>query len=391
MANRGIPLVRILGFDVRFDLTWLILVALVVWTLSAGYFPRVLEGLPTGTYIWMAILGAIGIFASIIIHELAHSLVARRFGMEMRGITLFVFGGAAHMPNEPPTPEAEFWMAIAGPISSVALAVVFWLLAALFVAGGLPDTIVAVVGYLAGINLILAIFNMVPGFPLDGGRVLRAILWWWKGDLRWATRVAAAVGGAFGITLVLLGVLSVLYGNLIGGMWLFLIGLFLRAAASSSYQALLTREALSGEPASAFMTRNPVTVTGDTRLSDLVDEYFLGRYLKAVPVTDHGRLVGIVDVRRTKDVPREEWPSRRVGDVMKPVQPEDTVRPEADAMEALQKMQETGGSRVLVADGDRLVGIISLSDLRRILGLRTDLLDTRREPRGPGRPELGRA
>lgn len=390
MANRGLPLVRILGFDVRFDLTWLILVALVVWTLSAGYFPRVLEGLSAATYIWMAILGAIGIFASIIVHELAHSLVARRFGMEMRGITLFVFGGAAHMSDEPPTPKAEFWMAIAGPITSVGLAIAFWLLAVLFIAGGLPDTIVAVLGYLAGINLILAIFNMVPGFPLDGGRVLRALLWWWKGDLRWATRVAAAIGGGFGFALILLGVLSVFYGNLIGGMWLFLIGLFLRAAASSSYQALLTREALSGEPASAFMTRNPVTVTADTRLSDLVDEYFLGRYLKAVPVTDHGRLVGIVDVRRTKDVPRDDWPSRRVGEVMKPVAPDDAVRPDADAMEALQKMQESGGSRVLVADGDRLVGIISLSDLRRILGLRADLLEARRQPQGP-RPELGRA
>jgi len=390
MANRGLPLVRILGFDVRFDLTWLILVALVVWTLSAGYFPRVLEGLSAATYIWMAILGAIGIFASIIVHELAHSLVARRFGMEMRGITLFVFGGAAHMPDEPPTPKAEFWMALAGPITSVGLAIAFWLLAVLFIAGGFPDTIVAVLGYLAGINLILAIFNMVPGFPLDGGRVLRALLWWWKGDLRWATRVAAAIGGGFGFALILLGVLSVFYGNLIGGMWLFLIGLFLRAAASSSYQALLTREALSGEPASAFMTRNPVTVTADTRLSDLVDEYFLGRYLKAVPVTDHGRLVGIVDVRRTKDVPRDDWPSRRVGEVMKPVAPDDAVRPDADAMEALQKMQESGGSRVLVADGDRLVGIISLSDLRRILGLRTDLLEARRQPQGP-RPELGRA
>lgn len=390
MANRGLPLVRILGFDVRFDLTWLILVALVIWTLSAGYFPQVLEGLSTGTYIWMAILGAIGIFASIIIHELAHSLVARRFGLEMRGITLFVFGGAAQMPDEPPTPKAEFWMAIAGPITSVGLAIVFWLLAALFDAAELPATIVAVVGYLAGINLILALFNMMPGFPLDGGRVLRAILWWWKDDLRWATQVAAAVGGGFGIMLVLLGILSVLFGNLIGGMWLFLIGLFLRAAAANSYQALLTREALSGEPASAFMTRDPVTVTADTRLSDLVDEYFLGRYLKAVPVTDRGRLVGIVDVRRTKDVPRDAWPSRRVGEVMKPLEPEDTIRPDADAMEALQKMQESSASRVLVAEGDRLVGIISLSDLRRILGLRVDLLDPRRQPHGP-KPEMGHA
>lgn len=391
MSDRGLPLIRILGFDVRFDLTWLILVALVIWTLSAGYFPQVLEGLSTATYVWMAILGAIGIFASIIIHELAHSLVARRFGMEMRGITLFVFGGAAHMPDEPPTPKAEFWMAIAGPITSVALAVLFWLLATIVAAAAVPETVVAVLGYLAGINLILAIFNMVPGFPLDGGRVLRAMLWWWKNDLHWATRVAASIGGGFGLALVVLGIVAVFGGNLIGGMWLFLIGLFLRAAASNSYQALITREALSGEPASAFMTRDPVTVTADTRLSDLVDEYFLGRYLKAVPVVDHGRLVGIVDVRRTKDVPRGEWPSRRVADVMKPITTEDTVKPDADAVEALRKLQESGASRVLVAEGERLVGIISLSDLRRILGLRLDLLERRREPQGPRRPELGRA
>ena len=378
MAKRGFPLVRILGFDIRFDLTWLILVALVIWTLSAGYFPQVLEGLPTETYVWMAVLGAIGIFASIIVHELAHSVVARRYGMEMRGITLFVFGGAAHMPGEPPTPKAEFWMAIAGPITSVVLGGIFWLSAALFETARFPDTIVAVLGYLAGINFILAVFNMMPGFPLDGGRVLRAILWGWKGDLRWATQVAAAIGGGFGIVLVVLGVISVLFGNLVGGMWLFLIGLFLRAAASNSYSTLLAREALSGEPVSAFMTREPVTVSIDTPLSELVDEYFLGRYLKAVPVTDHGRLVGIVDVRRTKDVPRDAWPTRRVGEVMKPVTPDETIRPDADAIEALEKMLESGRTRVLVTEGDRLVGIISLSDLRRILGLRIDFLDTMR-------------
>jgi Zn-dependent protease/predicted transcriptional regulator len=377
MFGRRLPLIRLLGFEIRFDLTWLILVALIIWTLSAGYFPATYADLSRATYFWMAVLGAIGVIASIVVHELAHSVVARRFGIEIHGITLFAFGGAAEMVSEPPTPKAEFWMAAAGPITSLAIAALFWLIAIVLQAAGTPEPFIAVLAYLSGINIILAIFNLVPGFPLDGGRMLRAILWWWKRDLHWATRVAAAVGGGFGLGLVLLGLLNVLSGNLVGGLWMFLIGLFLRAAASSSYQALVTREALSGIPASQLMTRQPVTVLPDTRITDLIEEYFLGRYLKFVPVTSGDRLLGFVDVRAAKAVPREEWPHRHIDDIMTPASPDNTIRPDTDAATALEQMQRTGNSRLLVVESDRLMGILALKDMMRVIGLRSDFEDLR--------------
>jgi Zn-dependent protease len=316
MFGRRVPLLQLFGFEIRFDLTWLILVALVIFTLSADYFPDVYRGLPLATYVWMGLLGAIGVFGSIVIHELCHALVARRFGMEIHGITLFAFGGAAEMAEEPPTPRAEFFMAAAGPFASLVLAGVFYLLGTALAAADAPMTITVVMFYVAGLNVILAVLNLIPAFPLDGGRILRALLWGWRGDLRWATRLAAGIGGAFGIALLVLGVISVIGGNLVGGMWLFLIGLFLRAAAAGSYQQLVAREALRGVSVTRFMCRDPATVSSNARLSELVDAYFLGRYVKLVPVVDGGRLLGVVDVRGVKALPREEWLQHRVAEIM---------------------------------------------------------------------------
>lgn len=384
MFGKRLPLLRLFGFEVRFDLTWLILVALIVWTLSAGYFPGAYRDLPPGTYFWMGILGAIGLIASIIIHELSHSLVARRYGLEMKGITLFVFGGAAEMPNEPATPKIEFLMAIAGPIASLVLALLFYVIASGLGAADAPQALTGVVAYLAGINVILAIFNLIPAFPLDGGRVLRAALWAWRGDLRWATRIAAGIGGGFGLGLIFLGVLDVLRGDLVGGMWLFLIGLFVRAAAAGSYQRLVTREVLGAASVASVMCREPVTAPSGMRVADLIETYFLGRYLKLVPVVDDGRLVGLVDVRAVKAVPREAWAERRVADIMTAISPENTIRPDTDAATALEQMQRTGRSRLLVAEGDRLLGIVSLKDMLNMLGMRLDFDMAERNAAAPG-------
>jgi Zn-dependent protease/predicted transcriptional regulator len=375
MFGKRVPLIRLFGFEVRFDLSWLILVALIVWTLSAGYFPGAYADLSASTYFWMGVLGAIGLIASIVLHELSHSLVARRFGIEIRGITLFVFGGAAEMTNEPPSPRAEFVMAVAGPVASLVLAAIFYLLRTALDGVGFPAPLVGVLGYLAGINVILAVFNLMPAFPLDGGRMLRAVLWGWRGDLRWATRIAANIGGGFGLALILLGVLNVVGGNLIGGMWYFLIGLFVRAAAASSYQQLMARETLGGVPVSRFMRRDPLTVTPDTRVSELVEAYFLQHYLKLVPVVETGRLLGLVDVRAAKAVPRETWAERRVADIMAPISADNTISPGTDAIKALELIQRTGQSRLLVAEGDHLVGIVALKDMLNALTMRLDFPD----------------
>jgi Zn-dependent protease/predicted transcriptional regulator len=318
------------------------------------------------------VIGAIGLIASIVIHELSHSLVARRFGMTIKGITLFAFGGAAELEDEPPTARAEFLMAAAGPAMSLMLAAVFWLIAGA-IAGVVPMPFVAIVRYLAGINVILALFNLVPAFPLDGGRMLRAVLWGWRGDVRWATRIAANIGGAFGAALILLGIFSAFTGNLVGGMWYALIGLFVRAAAASSYQQLVTKQVLGHLPVAQVMTRAVVTAPAHTSIADLVDHFFLARNVKLVPVVAQGAVIGTVDVRAAKAVRRGEWEQRRIADIMTALTPGSTIMLGAGAADALAQMQRTGQSRLLVMDGTRLAGVVSLSDMLRVIGLRADL------------------
>jgi Zn-dependent protease/predicted transcriptional regulator len=372
MARRRWTLLRLFGFEIRFDLTWLILLALIIWSLSEGYFPEAYADLSESTYLWMAVIGAIGMIASIVIHELSHSIVARAHGMTINGITLFAFGGAAELEDEPPTARAEFLMAAAGPAMSLVLAAVFWLIAGA-IAAAVPTPFVAIVRYLAGINVILALFNLVPAFPLDGGRMLRAALWGWRGDVRWATRIAANIGGAFGVALILLGIFNAFTGNIVGGMWYALIGLFVRAAAAGSYQQLVTKQVLDHVPVEQVMTRAVVTAPPDASIADLVDHYFLARNLKLVPVVAQGAVLGLVDVRAAKVVPRGEWEQRRIADIMTALTPDSTIALGAAAADALVQMQRTGQSRLLVMDGTRLAGILSLSDMLRTIGLRVDL------------------
>lgn len=232
MFNNSFKIFKLLGFEVKIDISWIVIAFLVAWSLSTGLFPFEYKGLTAGTYWIMGIAGALGLFVSIIVHEFTHSLIARKNGIPMKGITLFIFGGVAEMGDEPPGPGAEFRMAIVGPIASAVLSLIFY-----FIYGAMGDKsrpYAGVIGYLAMINGVLAVFNMLPAFPLDGGRVLRSILWKIKNNLDWATKVSSAIGSGFGMLLIILGVISFIRGNFIGGMWWFLIGLFLRNAAKSS-------------------------------------------------------------------------------------------------------------------------------------------------------------
>jgi Zn-dependent protease/CBS domain-containing protein len=373
MFGRSVPLFRLFGFQVKADASWLILALLITWSLARGVFPASYPGLAPETYWWMGVLGAIGLFASIVFHELAHSLVARRYGMPMRGITLFIFGGVAEMTDEPPTAKAEGMMAIAGPISSYLLALVCYVLARLGAAAGAPEPVTGVIGYLALINVVLATFNLIPGFPLDGGRVLRAVLWAWRDNLRWATRTASRIGAGFGIALVVLGALNVVTGNFVGGLWYFLIGMFLWGAARAHYQQLLTRQALQGEPVSRFMKRDLVTVPPSLSLRELVESYVYAFHHKMYPVVEDGRLVGCITTRQVKEVPREEWERRTVGELMGRCSDDNTVAPGTDVMDALRAMNRSGSSRLMVVEGGRLVGIIALKDLLQFVALKTEL------------------
>jgi Zn-dependent protease/CBS domain-containing protein len=373
MFGRSIPLFRLAGFQVGVDWSWLILAVLITWTLSVGVFPSYYPGLTPGLYWSMGAIAALGLFASIVLHELAHSLVARRYDVPIRGITLFIFGGVAQMEREPDRPGVEFRVAIAGPIASLLVGLACWLLARGAAAAGLGVPVPGVLAYLAAINVILAVFNLVPAFPLDGGRMLRAALWHWQGSLRRATRIASAIGGGFGIALIVLGVYRVLVGDFIGGMWWFLIGMFVRFAARASYQQVVIREGLRGVPVRRIMTADPITVPPGLSVAQLIDDYVYRHHHKMYPVVEGGRLVGCISIRDVKPLPREQWATTTVAEIMQPCSAATAIAPDADAMEVLTTMSRTRNSRYLVLEGDRLVGVLSLKDMLKFLSVKLDL------------------
>ncbi len=374
MFGKQLNLFKLFGFQVKIDFSWVFIAVLITWSLSTGLFPFQYKGFTTRTYWIMGIIGVLGLFLSIVIHEFAHSMMARRYGMQMKGITLFIFGGMAEMSDEPPSPRAEFMMAVVGPVTSILLAGVFYVI---YIAGateGQPNPVNGVVQYLAFINALLAAFNIVPAFPLDGGRMLRSVLWGIKGDLRWATRVSARIGSGFGILLIGFGIFNVFAGNFIGGMWWFLIGMFLYSAAKMSYQQLLTRRALEGESVSRFMKSDPITVSPGMTIKQLVEDYVYVFHHKLYPVVDgSGRLEGCITTQQIKEVPREEWDQKRVGDLKNPCSGENTLSPDTDAVEALSLMNRTGASRLMVTENGRLVGVVTLKDMLKFLSLRIEL------------------
>ena len=388
MLGKGITLFRILGIPVGIDPSWVLLVGLVIWTLATGVFPASDAALAAPVYWIMAVAGALGIFTSVILHELAHAVVARRHGIPISGITLFIFGGVAEMEDGPPGPRAEFLMAIVGPLLSVGLGLGF--LAAGFAGGvaGLPRAVTAVLGYLGWMNLILAGFNMVPGFPLDGGRVLRSLLWVWKEDYLRATRIATAVGSGFAVTLIFAGVLIALAGGSVGGIWWLLIGFFLNNASQLSYRHALVRHALEGERVSGVMMTAPVAVAPELPLRALVDDYFYRHHFQSFPVVSAGTLLGSVGTRELKQVPRREWPARTVGEVLVPCGPDSMIGPEESALRALSSMSRSGTGRLLVVDHGKLAGIVTLADLFRLVAVKLDLEAADQPPRKDRPPPL---
>ncbi|HEX4889791.1 MAG TPA: site-2 protease family protein [Alphaproteobacteria bacterium] len=373
MFGKHITLFRLFGFVVKLDASWVLLAMLVTWSLATGYFPTVIPGLAITAYWSIGVMGALGLFASIIFHEMCHSLVARVYGLPINGITLFIFGGVAEMEGEPRSPKVEFLMAIAGPISSYALALGFFILASVSGSDEVVTPFSALLGYLAMINTMLATFNLIPAFPLDGGRVLRAALWQWKGNMRWATRHAARIGSGFGLGFVALGVLSILQGEVAGGIWIAVIGLFLNSAAGSSYTQLRTRQALEGQPVGRYMSRDPITVSPYLNLRELVDNYVYVFGHDLFPVVEENLLLGSVGLSQIKHIPQTQWQDISVREIMSPCSPDNMIDVNEDAVAAIALMQRTGNSRLLVLERGRLAGIVALKDILRLLALKLDL------------------
>jgi Zn-dependent protease/CBS domain-containing protein len=377
--GKPIELFEIFGFKVKIDPSWFIVALLVTWNFATLVFPAQLAGRTHATYWTMGVAGALVYFLSVLLHELSHSLVARTYGLEMRGITLFIFGGVAEMPMEPTTPRSEFVIAAAGPVASVVIGLVCGGLGLAGRLSGWPEPAVTVLLYLGLLNGALALFNLVPAFPLDGGRLLRSILWGWKKNLRWATRVSSTIGSGFGLLLIALGGVEIFTGSFTSGLWMCLIGLFVRNAAASSYQQLLLRRALEGETVARFMHPDPVTVPRGISVEELVKDYIYRYHYKMFPVVDDaGRLLGCVTARQVRELPRDEWDRQTVGALAARCTPENAVGPDTDAMEALSRMSRTGASRLMVVEGDRLLGILTLKDLLRFFALKMELEETGR-------------
>jgi CBS domain-containing protein len=277
------------------------------------------------------------------------------------------------MTDEPPSPKAEFFMAVAGPLSSIFLSILLFIIR--FMGEGMewPKPVLGVITYLALINLILAGFNLLPAFPLDGGRVLRSVLWGWKDNLRWATRIASSIGSFFGTALIIFGALSVFMGNLVGGIWWLLIGMFMRGASQMSYQQVILRHALEGEKVERFMSTDVIKVPSSLSVEELIENYIYKHHFKMFPVVDNEKLIGCVNLKQVKDIPRDERKNHKISKITEACSKENTIKPDEDALQALAVMRENNASRLLVVEGDKLVGVLALKDMLDFLSLKIDL------------------
>ncbi len=374
MFGRRFVFGRILGFEIRADPTWAILFLLILWSLASGFFPAMYPGVAAGAAWGLALLGTLGLFASLLFHELAHAVVARAYGVTVGGITLFLFGGAAEMESEPASPRAELLIAGAGPLASLILAGAFYGVTGIVAATGAPDAVVGLPYYLAVVNLALAVFNLLPAFPMDGGRLLRAAIWGMGRNLRRATKVASRMGQGFGLLLIAAGAFqAIAVQNFVGGMWWVLIGVFIHGNAGMTYKRLLDRLSLQGLTVGDVMTRRPVTVGPDSTIQRVVDEVVYRYHHHRYPVVAGRRLLGWIGARQMQDIDRARWPALRVSEVMAPADTSVTIPASADAETALDRLQARRDGWLMVTDRGALVGVVALRDLQAYLRLRAEL------------------
>jgi len=345
----------------------------VFWSLSAGYFPHEYPGYGWAQYLVVGVVATLLFFASVVTHELAHSLVANRLGQPVRRITLFIFGGMAHLSREPSNATAEMKIAAVGPFTSLALGAVFWLSKRIAAGIGLPLLWGAVFKYLAFINVALALFNLLPGFPLDGGRILRGVLWRRSGDLRAATARAADWGAGIAFGLMGLGLLEIFSGSLIGGLWLIFIGMFLRGAARAGYHGVVVERALGSVKVRDLMVSDPVIVPGDLTVSQAIEEQFLRHGFGGFPVGEPGQIEGLVSLAQIKHCPPDQRAQRRVREIMRPADDSVKIAATASLSDALRQMLMSDSSRLLVTDGGRVIGLTTLSGAMRFIQLKTEL------------------
>lgn len=359
---------RILGVRVGVNWSVLVIFGLIVYGLAGVQFPRLYPDYVGGAYLLAGLTTALVFVASLLAHELAHAVVARRNGLTVEGITLWLFGGVARLSGEAPSPGAELRIAGVGPLVSLLLGVGFGVLAGGLWVAGVHGLAIAALGWLGGINIVLALFNVVPAAPLDGGRLLRAIVWWRTGDRLRATVRAAQAGRVFGWILIVGGLLLFLTGQLPGGLWLALIGWFLIGAASAEGQQAAVRLALSGLPVERIMTAGPMTVPASMTVADFLTNYTLAHRHSAYPVVDMaGGVVGMVTHKRITEVPADQRAAVLVGQAACPLDDVPATSPNESVADLLPRLGGCAEGRALVFSDGRMSGIVSLSDVTRAL------------------------
>lgn len=363
MFGKRLEIFRLFGFPIRVDLSWLLILFMVTYSLAGGYFPANHPGMPASAYWAMAFVAAIGLFLSILFHELAHSLVGRHYRLPIDGITLFIFGGVAEMREEAESPRVEFLMSAVGPVASAALALLFFYLRHLTEQYEVNRALELIFYYLGFMNMILALFNLVPAFPLDGGRMFRSILWAVKKDFDWATRVAAKIGWGFGWLLIGYGAFSLAGGNSFGGLWYILIGFFLKQASSMSEQQVVLKKRLEKAKVADLMQRQFVQVDPDVTLEQLQRELAGREVYPQLPVVAAGRLVGFLPLGKLEGLSREHWLHSRVEQFTDRDFQKISIAPGKSAWEALEAMKGGSWAQLFVVEEDRLIGVISANDL----------------------------
>jgi Zn-dependent protease/predicted transcriptional regulator len=361
--NGNLTVGRFGGVELRLNWSLLAVVALIVWSLSDGVFPSQNPGLSHNTYLGMAVVASLLFLASIALHELGHSWVARREGIEVDSITLWLFGGVSQLNGRFKSPGVEFRVAAAGPLVSIVLGVLFVVIAL----AGAPSEVDGVAAWLGYINLLLAAFNLLPAAPLDGGRVLHSILWRAKGDFAWATRVASEVGQGFAYLFIALGLAMFIFEGSFSGAWLAFIGWFLLQGARAEARYVATEQALGGLRVRDLMVRNPVTVDADSTIGRFMDDVAGSHRFTTYPVLDGDRPVGLLPFASVAAVPRSDWDSRRVRDTMFPLDDVPLLTEDELAVDALEELSAPTGNRGLVVDDGHLAGLLSITDIARAL------------------------
>jgi len=373
MLRAGIPLGKFFGISIRLHYSWFIVFVLVTWALAASYFPLNYPAWSLTTSIVAGVLTSLLFFCSLLAHELMHSIVARAAGVPVHSITLFIFGGVSQMTEEPKHPKDELRIALAGPLTSLVIGMICW--AIHFLLQGTTEFVAGISFWLGWINFFLAGFNLIPGFPLDGGRVLRSILWWRSQDLRRATRIASNIGRGVGYLFIFGGIWLIFFWGLWwNGLWLAFIGWFLENAAVGSYRQLALRDMLQGHTVSEVMTQDCPVVPPELTIDQLVQEHILTSGRRCFPVVEHSHVLGLVTIHNIKALARDLWNTKTVKEAMTPLDSLKLVRPNEDLSTVLQILTEGDMNQVpVVDDNNNIIGMVARDNLLSYISVRGEL------------------